>query len=115
MRYWLGVGLVVGLASLGSKDVIAAQRMEDGRRVYAAHCARCHDTGIAGAPITGQPGDWSERSDLWDAVLFEHVEQGYLSMPAKGGQQDLTDYDVDAAAEYMLNLTHPEMTQDSAD
>jgi cytochrome c5 len=52
---------------------------------------------------------------LWEAVLFEHVKQGYLNMPAKGGEPGLTDYDVEAAAEYMLNLSHPSLPRDTAD
>lgn len=107
--------LVVGLAAAGSATVGASQRMEDGRQVYNAVCASCHDAGVDGAPLAGQPGDWVDRSDLWSAVLFEHVNQGYLNMPAKGGEQGLNEYDVDAAAEYLLNISHPELPRDSGD
>ena len=33
-------------------------------------------------------------------------------MPAKGGDEDASDYDVEAAAEYMLTITHPELLAD---
>ena len=52
---------------------------------------------------------------MWEAVLFEHVKQGYLNMPARGGEPGLTDYDVEAAAEYMLNISHPSLPRDTAD
>ncbi len=109
------VGLLAGLLLSGADIVASPQRVEDGQRVYASACAKCHDTGAGGAPITEQPDDWPGRSALWEAVLFEHVKQGYLSMPAKGGEPGLSDYDVEAAAEYMLNLSHPSLPRDSAD
>ncbi len=108
-------GLVAGLLLLGTDITVASQRFEDGQRVYAVACAPCHDTGAGGAPVTTRPDDWPGRSALWEAVLFEHVKQGYLEMPARGGEPGLTDYDVEAAAEYMLNLSHPALPRDSAD
>jgi cytochrome c5 len=92
--------------------VAAADRMDDGREAYEAACARCHDTGAGGAPVTRREEDWKNRSHLWDAVLFKHAEEGYLGMPARGGDSRLSDYDVDAAAEYMLTITHPDLPRD---
>ena len=63
-------------------------------------------------PSRGQTRDWADRSHLWEAVLFEHANQGFLRMPAKGGKQDLSEYDVDVAAEYMLNMSHPRLPAD---
>ena len=77
-----------------------------------AHCARCHDEGMEGAPTIGDTRQWSGRSELWEAVLFEHAKQGYIGMPAKGGAQDASDYEVKAAAEYMLTSAHPDMPAD---
>ena len=112
MRNLIGMGLLVSsVASMGA-DGIVSQRMEDGRRVYMESCAVCHDSGKNGAPITGQTKQWSDRSNLWEAVLFEHANEGYLRMPGKGGNQDLSEYDVDVAAEYMLNLSHPDLPED---
>lgn len=90
----------------------ASERLEDGKRTYEKVCANCHETGIEGAPIVGNKEDWSDRSDLWEAVLVEHAEQGYVKMPAKGNAEYATDYDVSAAAEYMLTLTHPDRDHD---
>lgn len=90
----------------------ASERLEDGKRAYEKACAGCHATGVEGAPIVGEADDWDQRSNLWEAVLIEHAEQGYLKMPAQGGADYATDYDVSAAAEYMLTLTHPELPVD---
>jgi cytochrome c5 len=44
--------------------------------------------------------------------LFEHANEGYLRMPGKGGKPELSEYDVNVAAEYMLNLSHPDLPED---
>ncbi len=87
-------------------------RMKEGRRVYEANCAACHDSGADGAPAIGKPGEWKTRSGLWEAILFEHANKGYLAMPAKGGDAQLSEYEVDVASEYMLNLVHPDLPRD---
>lgn len=83
-----------------------------GYEVYEAFCAACHDTGDGNAPVTGNPADWNERSDLWMAVLAEHVKAGYLSMPARGGHPELTELGVSKAVEHMMLRTFPEKTPD---
>ncbi|PLW69237.1 c-type cytochrome [Pseudohalioglobus lutimaris] len=90
----------------------ASERLEDGKRTYEKICAGCHQTGVEGAPVVGKADDWDQRSSLWDAVLVEHAQNGYLKMPAHGNADYTTDYDVGAAAEYMLTLTHPELPAD---
>ncbi len=83
-----------------------------GEAAYNEHCAGCHETGMLGAPIAGDPEDWGSRSQLWDAVLLDHAITGYLEMPAKGGRGDLPDEVVKAAADYMLEITYPERPRD---
>ena len=93
-------------------SVAASDRMEEGKAAYAANCAKCHNTGVMGAPITGETADWEDRSELWEGVLMEHANRGWLKMPAKGGDPSMTEYDVDVAAEYMLNTSHPKLLAD---
>ena len=83
-----------------------------GKATYATACASCHETGDGGAPITGKRDQWEERSEMWQAVLFRHAKSGYLEMPGKGGHAELTDESVEAATEYMLGLTYPELLRD---
>ncbi len=83
-----------------------------GQETYDTACASCHDTGEAGAPVIGEEADWSRRSDLWVAVLSDHASKGYLDMPGKGGREDLSEESVDAALEYMLQKTFPELPRD---
>ncbi|MCU0975405.1 MAG: c-type cytochrome [Steroidobacteraceae bacterium] len=86
---------------------LSQELAEAGFAAYQRVCAECHETGTKGAPLTGRPEDWAGRSRLWQAVLFKHAEQGYLGMPARGGDDELTDREVQAAAEYMLAVTQP--------
>lgn len=83
-----------------------------GKEAYDQVCARCHEGGLDGAPRTDHPEDWMGRSRLWQAVLYEHAKQGYMEMPARGGDDSLNDPLVAAAAEYMLERTHPGLPVD---
>ena len=79
---------------------------------YELACASCHAEGVDGAPITENREDWENRSALWEAVLLEHAKLGYFAMPPKGGHEELPDFVVERAAEYMLELTFPERQPD---
>jgi len=96
-----------------SASVVTAQsdRLEEGRKAYEAHCAECHDSGKLDAPSSAQEA-WEKRSQLWEGILFEHAKDGYLKMPAKGGDQEMSEYDVEVAAEYMLTRAHPDLPHD---
>ena len=84
-----------------------------GLQAYEKVCSTCHAKGVNGAPAVGDQQAWSNRSPLWEAVLFAHANEGYLGMPPKGGVPDLTEAEVNAAAEYMLMLTFPERPTDA--
>jgi len=123
---YLIVGLVlIGGCSSGSEDsppVAASQdvladswresRLLEGRKTYQAVCASCHDPGAGKAPDIGDRAAWSDRSDLWSAVLSQHATAGFLEMPEKGGHGELTEDAVAAATEYMLLETFPERPRD---
>jgi cytochrome c5 len=102
-------GCMIG-GPLFGKDGTAWQdsHQKRGCEIYAQACASCHDSGLDGAPVKGDRETWTNRSPLWSAVLLEHAKSGYLDMPAKGGHPELSDKDVEAAGEYMLNETFPE-------
>jgi cytochrome c5 len=79
---------------------------------YEHACADCHETGKNNAPRTGDPEAWADRSALWEAVLFEHAQKGYFDMPAHGLDGRFSDEEVAAAAQYMLEITHPDQPRD---
>ena len=98
------------LPALAEKPL--TERLEYGKEVYIKTCARCHDTGADEAPVITKPEQWSQRSDLWEAVLFEHANAGYGLMPGSGGDPALQEYDIDAAAEYIMSEIFPERGTD---
>ena len=80
-----------------------------GPQVYNSACLACHGAGIAGAPILGNLEQWAPRIAQGLDVLKGHAIDGYSGavgyMPAKGGRMDLSDDEVSAAVEYMVDET----------
>ena len=112
MQIVLALCLSLPAAAVFAESKPMSERMQDGEKIYRAACARCHDSGVGGAPLIGRQQSWRGRSDLWEAVLFEHAENGYLSMPAQGGDSRLSDYEAEAAAEFMVQSSFPERQAD---
>ncbi|MEH6591256.1 MAG: c-type cytochrome [Halioglobus sp.] len=108
----IGTLCLTTLALLAISISASADRLADGKKAYETNCASCHASGANGAPLTNNPEDWVQRSDLWEAVLLTHAKEGYLKMPAKGGDTDASDYDVGVAAEYMLSVVYPQAQPD---
>lgn len=77
-----------------------------GPQVYNAACLACHGPGIAGAPRTGEAGDWTARLDQGMDIIYRHAIEGYTGsagyMPPKGGRTDLSDDEVIAAVDFMI-------------
>jgi len=84
-------------------DANAPRVLLAGGAVYAATCAACHDSGMAGAPKTGDNGAWGARlAQGYDTVL-KHAIEGIRAMPAKGGNPDLDNLEVERAVVFMTN------------
>ncbi len=74
-----------------------------GEQVYQQVCKTCHDAGLAGAHKLGDKGAWAKVIAQGERVTFEHAINGIRAMPAKGGNPDLDDVEVQRAAVYMVN------------
>lgn len=101
---WLsGIVLAFGAAGVVADDY----DLDTGKEVYENTCAACHDAGAAGAPVIGDAGDWQDRLDKGMATLIEHSIEGFQGdagvMPAKGGNTDLSDEEVENAVAYMVD------------
>lgn len=92
----LPLALTAGLALLPLASV-AAEPSPEARAGYEAACARCHDVGMMGAPVTDEPADWADRKPADDAVLQHHADEGLL----RGGVDDKAR----KGAEYMQEVT----------
>ena len=73
-----------------------------GETVYNTICKACHDAGVAGAPKTGDKAAWAERIATGLEALLTSAANGKNAMPARGGAADLTDDELKAAVEYLV-------------
>jgi cytochrome c5 len=95
----------VGTVALA--DANAPKGNLSGDAVYGQVCKTCHETGLAGAPKIGDKGAWSARLAQGQATVVGHAIAGFQgktgAMPAKGGNPDLTDTEVERAVVYLAN------------
>ena len=99
-------------ASAGEPIVEEAQQPDpvatvmSGPQVYNEACLVCHGAGVGGAPILGDVDSWSARIAQGADTLYLHAIEGFTGqtgfMPAKGARMDLSDDEVRAAVDYMV-------------
>ncbi len=77
--------------------------VKDGKTVYNTVCAGCHGAGVMGAPKFGDKGAWAPRIGQGMATLTNHAINGFKGMPARGGAASLSDDEVKAAVQYMVD------------
>lgn len=74
----------------------------DGEAIYNQACMACHMTGAAGAPRRGEAGEWEGRIDQDIETLYDHAINGIGAMPPKGGHTNLSDDEVRAAVDFLV-------------
>ena len=112
MNYSVSASALAALLLICGGVSAQSERLDDGHEAYLEHCSSCHEKGENGAPSIHNQENWADRSNLWDAVLSDHANSGYLKMPAQSGNEKVSEYSVDAAVEYMLYRVYPEMPRD---
>ena len=84
----------------------AVADVSQGKSVYNKTCALCHGVGAAGAPKPGDTADWGPRIAQGMDVLYKHAIEGFTGakgmMPPRGGAAALSDDEVKAAVDYMV-------------
>lgn len=110
-----------------SSQVMAAEKadyivpesasLKSGRLVWMHNCEGCHGYGVADAPIPMQPEDWKHRVLKSRALLYQHAIEGFIGedysmMPARGGNEKLSDEEVRSAVDYMLFLANIYITKE---
>jgi cytochrome c5 len=73
----------------------------DAEMIYKNVCSVCHGTGAAGAPIPGTEA-MSQRAEKGLDALMQTALNGLNAMPARGGRADLSDEQVQAVVEFMI-------------
>lgn len=73
----------------------------DGAMIYGSVCAACHAAAVLGAP---QPGsaEMAARAENGMDAMMQNALNGLNAMPARGGRPDLSDEQIQAVIEFML-------------
>ena len=90
--------------------------LADGKILWLANCEGCHGYGIAGAPIPMKASHWEQRVLKPNHELYTHAINGFFGpndtyMPARGGNDLLTDNEVVKAVDYMVALANLYLTE----
>jgi len=94
--------LLASMLFLGLVASVSATAQADGEATYNQACMACHMTGAAGAPIRGNAEHWEPRMEKGMDTLYDHAINGFQAMPPKGGQLGLSDDEVKAAVDHLL-------------
>jgi cytochrome c5 len=89
--------------------LFASTAMANGETIYNSGCVACHGAGIAGAPRVGDKAAWVHRIAQGKKIMYEHALKGFQGtagvMPAKGGFTHLSDEEVKAATDFMIEAS----------
>ena len=81
----------------------AAEGKPDGKKIYESTCMACHGAGVANAPKFGDKKAWATHLMHGTGHLYENALKGTSAMPPKGGNLTLSEAEVKAAVDYMVN------------
>lgn len=73
----------------------------DAEMLYTRVCSACHTAAVLGAPKPGSP-EMAQRAEQGMETMMQNAVNGLNAMPARGGRPDLSDEQVQAVIEYML-------------
>ncbi|MBK1619835.1 hypothetical protein CKO42_15565 [Lamprobacter modestohalophilus] len=82
--------------------------LAEGRSVWMGTCRACHLMGAAGAPAVTDYPNWEPRIAKGVDALFKSPihgikgDDGKYKMPPRGGNERLTNRQIEAAVEYMV-------------
>lgn len=95
---------VADLPVYGEPDLVS------GRAIWVENCQNCHLNGREGAPRIKAPSEWAPRLAGGEAKLIANAINGYVTpsggeMPARGGNDALSDDEVAQAVRYILRAS----------
>lgn len=84
-------------------NIASPHAERSGEQIVRAQCAKCHETGVGGAPRIGDKAAWIPRVQQGFDALVRSGINGHGGMPPRGGEADLTDSEIRSALAYMFN------------
>ena len=80
-----------------------------GRTIWLGSCEGCHGWGVGDAPVPLDYGQWEARLAKGKDTLYKHALEGFFGpddsmMPERGGDPNLTNDEIRAAVDYMIEL-----------
>lgn len=106
-RWAVSAALAGALLPAGCAPSPEQAELQLGLQVWDGTCRVCHLNGLGGAPAKGNRRAWAPRIDQGLEVLVGHALLGFSgtegSMPARGGNPQLSDQEVAAAVKYMVS------------
>ncbi len=108
---WLGLTLlshVICAASHHPQDFLASVngQPDEAKRIVQHFCANCHAEKPLiplGAPKIGVQAEWALRKQQGMKVLYQHTDEGFGLMPARGGCFECSDEQLKMAIEYLIS------------
>jgi cytochrome c5 len=93
-------------AAEAAKGQVAYDGTLDGATIYNNLCGACHTSGAGGAPKL-EKAAWTARNAQGIDTLVKHAIEGYTGsagvMPARGGNPSLSDEQVHATVQWMVD------------
>ena len=100
-----GAAAQAAAAADAAKGAVAFDGTLDGAVIFGGVCTGCHGTGALGAP-TLTKANWGPRIAQGVDTLHKHAIEGFKGasgqMPPKGGMAALSDEQVKATVDWML-------------
>ena len=97
----------------GTPATASAGAKQTPKQIFDTTCFACHGNeqgvgGIPGSPHFGDKEAWAGRIAQGKELLYEHALKGFtgesgVAMPAKGGNPNLTDDEIKATVDYMVD------------
>jgi cytochrome c5 len=111
----LGLGIYIPVCAADYPQ-FPQEQLRTGRTVWLDNCMTCHGYGVADAPMPTDAQAWRPRLEKPKSTLYEHALNGFFGpddtlMPARGGNAALSDAEVRAAVDYMVEFARQTIRQ----
>lgn len=102
MTHATGVLTVLAALLAASQPADAQPAERSGEQIVKQQCAKCHQSGVSGAPKIDDRAAWAPRMKQGLDATVRSAMRGHGKMPARGGLADLSDNELRAAIVYMF-------------